>query len=92
MDEAIALPTARRGSSAVLSGAIVGLLGFLTVAPLYLWIHGLQAIDKSAAALAMSSMHMSQMDKYCSTPGGGGDPCVAKRPQSPLENWRTSDE
>jgi len=68
MDEALALPPPRRASSAVLSGTIVGLLGFLTVAPLYLWIHGLQAKDKSAAALAMSSMHMSQMDKYWSFP------------------------
>jgi DMSO/TMAO reductase YedYZ heme-binding membrane subunit len=68
MDEALALPPARRASSAVLSGAIVGLLGFLTVAPFYLWIHDLQAQDKSAAALAMSSMHMSQMNKYWSFP------------------------
>ena len=68
MEEAIVMSRPRHVSSAVRSGVVVALLGFLSAAPFYLWIHHLQAQDKSAAALAMSSMHMSQMEKYWSFP------------------------
>ena len=68
MAEAIAIPRPRRVHAAVRSGTIVGLLGFLSVVPFYLWIHHLQAQNKSAAALAMSSMHMDQMHKFWSFP------------------------
>jgi len=68
MDHAIEAPRRPRGSTAVRSGAIIALLGFLTAAPFYLWIHDLQARNKSAAALAMSSMHMDQMHKFWSFP------------------------
>jgi hypothetical protein len=52
----------------VRSGTIVGLLGFLSVVPFYLWIHHLQTQNRSAAALAMSRMHMDQMHKFWSFP------------------------
>jgi len=68
MDHAIEAPRRRRTPSAVRSGAIIGLLGFLTAAPFYLWIHDLQAKNKSAAALAMSSMHMDRMHTFWSFP------------------------
>jgi len=67
MDEAVA-PPGWSPSSAVRSGTIVGLLGFLSVVPFYVWIHDLQAKDKSAAALAMSSMHMNNMHQFWSFP------------------------
>jgi methionine sulfoxide reductase heme-binding subunit len=67
MDQALASPRLR-ASSAVRSGTIIGLLGFLTVLPFYIWIHNLQAKDKSAAALAMSSMHMNNMHQFWSFP------------------------
>ena len=68
MDEAITSPVPTRTDSAFRSGAIVGLLGFLSVVPFYVWIHHLQAQDKSAAALAMASMHMNNMHQFWSFP------------------------
>jgi hypothetical protein len=57
-----------RPGGALRSGAVVGLLGFITVIPFYAWIHDLQAKDRSAAALAMSSMHMNDMHRFWSFP------------------------
>ena len=68
MAEAMAMSRPRRVHATVRSGTIVGLLGFLSVAPFYLWIHHLQVENRSAAALAMSSMHMDQMHKFWSFP------------------------
>jgi len=67
MAEAMAMPRQRRVHAVVRSGAIVRLLGFLS-APFYLWIHHLQAQNKSAAAFAMPRMHMGQMHRYWSFP------------------------
>jgi len=67
MDEAVS-PGRGGPSSAVLSGAGIGLLGFLTFLPLDIWIRNLQAQGKSAAALAMSDMHMEQMHKFWAFP------------------------
>jgi len=68
MDEALGTRSRRSSSSGLRSGLIVALAGFLSVVPFYVWIHHLQVQGKSAAALAMPDMHMSQMDKYWSFP------------------------
>ena len=67
MDEAVS-PGRGGPSSAVLSWAGIGLLGVLTFLPLDIWIRNLQAQGKSAAALAMSDMHMEQMHKFWAFP------------------------
>ena len=66
--EAARVGAQARSDSAFRSGAIIGLLGFLTVVPFYIWIHNLQAKDKSAAAIGMASMHMNRMHVFWSFP------------------------
>jgi DMSO/TMAO reductase YedYZ heme-binding membrane subunit len=68
MTEAMAVPTGATGGTAVRSGVIIGLLGFLSVVPFYVWIHDLQVEGRSAAALGMASMHMDRMNVFWSFP------------------------
>ena len=67
MEDVISPPRARPVGP-MWSGAVIALLGLLTVLPFYIWIHDLQAQGKSAASLAMSDMHMEQMSKFWSFP------------------------
>ena len=55
----------RRG---LLSGGCVALAGVISTLVLYLLIRNLQSEGKSAAALAMSSMHMQNIHKFWSFP------------------------
>jgi len=68
MTEAIAVPARATTGTGVRSGVIIGLLGFLSVVPFYLWIHDLQAKDQSAAAIGMASMHLDRMNVFWSFP------------------------
>jgi hypothetical protein len=43
---------------------VVAGFGLLTFIPFYVWIYYLQLHDKSPAALAMASMHMSRMNIF----------------------------
>ncbi len=56
------------GNGALRSGVIIAALGFLTTLPFYVWIHDLQAKDRSAAAIGMASMHMNRMHVFWSFP------------------------
>jgi hypothetical protein len=48
--------------------ALIGGLGLCTVIPFLAWIAGLQAQDRSAAALSMASMHMNRMSVFWAFP------------------------
>ena len=53
---------------AVMSGICVALAGVVSTGVLYLLIRHLQGEGRSAAALAMSSMHMQNLHKFWSFP------------------------
>jgi hypothetical protein len=58
---------ARRAASGLLP-AIITVLGFMTVLPIYGWISDLQSRGDSAAALAMPSMGMTHLDTFWAFP------------------------
>ncbi|MED1203612.1 ferric reductase-like transmembrane domain-containing protein [Heyndrickxia acidicola] len=47
---------------------VVSGLGLLTFIPFYVWIYSLQSHDKSPAAIAMASMHMSRLNIFWAFP------------------------
>jgi hypothetical protein len=60
---------AQRGRKRSLrSAAIIGLLGALTVIPIYVVIYLLQSHGRSAASISMASMHMNRMGVFWSFP------------------------
>jgi DMSO/TMAO reductase YedYZ heme-binding membrane subunit len=58
----------RRRRETARSAVVVLVLGALTLAVLYAWIYRQQAADRSAAAIAMPTMHMNRMDVFWSFP------------------------
>ena len=57
-----------RRRNGVRSALVIAGLGVATFLPLYLWLLALQADDRSAAAIGMSSMHMDRLGVFWSFP------------------------